>query len=263
MTPGQHSLEPFLPDRSLGTLRDTILILLPGPKVLPVALHRADLEGTIVDCVLRSGHGALNIDACRIRHSSPEDLERHKTMVARLKANGGSLGGSWKNSSDLSGASEVSTAGRWPPNVILVHGPGCRQVGTKTVKGSGSAAGYPNGPKGNKGRIAFHDSGPNADAWARTPRTGLGTEDGKEEVPAWDCQPDCPVRILDEQTGDRPGMPLTTGRQGDSQKGYGGSLKADPDSHGYGDSGSASRFFPTFPDLPSAERWLQILIGQS
>jgi hypothetical protein len=29
------------------------------------------------------------------------------------------------------------------------------------------------------------------------------------------------------------------------------------------DSGPASRFFPTFPDLPSAQQWLQILIGQS
>jgi site-specific DNA-methyltransferase (adenine-specific) len=54
--------------------------------------------------------------------------------------------------------------------------------------------------------------------------------------------PDSAVE-LDEQSGERPGMPLQTHRRGDSPKGYGIGVAPDPDSPGYGDTGGASRFF--------------------
>ena len=58
-------------------------------------------------------------------------------------------------------------------------------------------------------------------------------------------------------------MPLTTQRQGASPKGYGIGLAPDDASMspGYGDDGGASRFFPTFPNLDAAQKWLQTLIG--
>lgn len=64
-------------------------------------------------------------------------------------------------------------------------------------------------------------------------------------------------------SGECPGMPLTTGRKGDAPKGYGGSLGPDSAevSPGYGDSGTASRFFPTFKSFDAAMAWLQKLIG--
>jgi hypothetical protein len=61
--------------------------------------------------------------------------------------------------------------------------------------------------------------------------------DGTETVEAWDCHPDCPVRMLDEQSGENCG-------------GSGGAFKKpslffekNPVPQGYNDKGSASRFF--------------------
>jgi site-specific DNA-methyltransferase (adenine-specific) len=61
--------------------------------------------------------------------------------------------------------------------------------------------------------------------------------------------------MLDEQSGDRPGMPRTTKRRGDAPKGYGIGVAPDDASMspGYGDSGGASRFFYC-PKAPKAER---------
>lgn len=50
-------------------------------------------------------------------------------------------------------------------------------------------------------------------------------------------------KLLDEQTGERPGMPLTTKRKGDAIKGYMRGWGNDPGPNGYGDNGGASRFF--------------------
>ncbi len=94
-----------------------------GTGLKPASEHyiiaRKPLTGTIVNNVLEHGTGALNIDGCRISHHNTLDLEKHKRMVERLQEHGGSLGESWKNSSDLSGASDVSTLGRWPANLTL------------------------------------------------------------------------------------------------------------------------------------------------
>ena len=95
------------------------------PAWEPILVFRKPLQGTVAQNILAHGTGGINIDATRVRHSSPEDFEKHKAMVDRLKEQGGSLGDSWKNTSDLSGASDVKTAGRWPPNVLLTHSEGC------------------------------------------------------------------------------------------------------------------------------------------
>lgn len=72
-----------------------------------------------------------------------------------------------------------------------------------------------------------------------------GTLHPDSVVSAWNCAEGCPLRELDAQSGDRPGMPCTTKRKGASPKGYGIGVAPDdaemsPD---YGDSGGASRFF--------------------
>lgn len=105
------------------------------PSWEPVLVFRKPVEGTVAENVLKYGTGGMNIDANRVRHSNPEDFEKHKDMVDRIKEKGGSMADSWKNSSDLSGASEVKTAGRWPPNAVMSHSDGCKKVGTKKVKG--------------------------------------------------------------------------------------------------------------------------------
>ncbi len=61
------------------------------------------------------------------------------------------------------------------------------------------------------------------------------------------CAEGCAVRMLDEQSGERPGMPRTTLRKGHVPKGDGflDSMPQDDAtiSPGYGDTGGASRFF--------------------
>lgn len=132
LKPGQFAVllgrDPAWPieGRRLGLeLRDTILVLSVGQTEFAF-LFRKEPEGTVAENVLRYGVGGLNIDGTRVRHSSPADLERHKAGVEAIRARGGQMANSWKNSSDLSGASEVTAAGRWPSNVVIVHGSECR-----------------------------------------------------------------------------------------------------------------------------------------
>jgi hypothetical protein len=47
-------------------LRDTILILSPGPKLQVAFLFRMSPEGTIAENITTHGCGGLNIDGCRI-----------------------------------------------------------------------------------------------------------------------------------------------------------------------------------------------------
>ena len=89
------------------------------PAFEPVVVARKPLTGTVAANVLEWGVGGLNIDGTRIAHASASDFEKHAKSVADTKSRGGVRDNSWKNSSDLSGANDVSTAGRWPANVML------------------------------------------------------------------------------------------------------------------------------------------------
>ena len=101
-------------------------------KVIHV-LRKPCSEGTVAANVLRWGTGALNIDATRVAHANSSDLDAHRKMVEAIKFRGGSMANSWKNSSDLSGANDVSSRGRWPANLVLQHLDGCVQDSTETI----------------------------------------------------------------------------------------------------------------------------------
>lgn len=89
------------------------------PAFEPVIVARKPIEGTVANNVLKWGTGGLNIDGSRISHASPNDLAKHAKSVQAIKERGGVMADSWKNSSDLSGANDVSSNGRWPANIIL------------------------------------------------------------------------------------------------------------------------------------------------
>jgi site-specific DNA-methyltransferase (adenine-specific) len=95
------------------------------PSHEPIVMARKPLDGTVSENVLEYGTGGLNVDACRVAHSNAKDLEAHKKSVEAIKAKGGSMANSWKNSSDLANANDVNTAGRWPPNTIFSHSEDC------------------------------------------------------------------------------------------------------------------------------------------
>jgi hypothetical protein len=217
-----------------------------------VFLFRKPFKGALFKNVLKHGVGGLNIDATRVEHASPEDFAKHKAMVDRLREKGGSLGNSWKNSSDLSGANEVTAKGRWPTNLVLVHTAECRCVGTRKVKGI------------RGGSTPVRRGGAHAAAKGyQTPGRGqtycdYANKDGSETVSAWACSPKCSAPRLDHQSGNRPGM----SGGGLHRKGYKGGLFGGIDcSHtARGDEGGASRFLPQFEDFDGLIEWLKKLI---
>lgn len=160
-------------------------------------LARKPLCGTVAENVKRYGTGALNIDGCRIAHASPEDLAAHVAQVDAIKARGGSMEESWKNSSDLSGASDVSAAGRWPANTVFSHSSGCVKAGSFKI-GSNPTWDTPNretesGFTGKKvSRVRHNDVSTNFAMQA-------GESIGEEIVADWHCVPSCAVALLNKQ----------------------------------------------------------------
>ena len=198
------------------------------PSWEPILVYRKPFAAaTLAQQVLDTGTGGLNIDATRVKHASPADLAKHTEMVERIKERGGSMANSWKNSSDLSGANAVKTEGRWPPNLILCHHPDCKQVGT-------AEAPAPVINRFDDGMKPFGDG-------AGHPYTQSGG--GTEQVAVYECVEGCPVRMLDEQSGDlKNGGPVYRGH---GLGGFSGNIGGLPTNFA-GDAGGASRFFPSF-----------------
>lgn len=124
-------------------------------------------------------------------------------------------------------------AGRWPANLVLSHHPECVCVGTKRVKGS-------NGVRGASTQIY---GGGKGFTQATGEEVGYADATGMEEVEEWRCVDDCPVRILDEQSGVSKS---NAGARGGTCPGPMGWGQPRSDGHvikGHTDSGGASRFF--------------------
>ena len=209
------------------------------PTWEPILVFRKPFKGTVAKNVQKHGTGALNIDACRVKHASREDFEQHKAQVEEVRKKGGVRGDSWKNSSDLSGASEVTEAGRWPPNTIFEHTPGCRKVGVKEV------APHPQGSD----RFQKTSGGDFSSDYQNQ-----RAQEDPDYLYEWECAPGCPAAALNKQTGDRPST--LTGRADPSKSHAHPGTQTNPNStflgertyHSavYADSGGASRYYPQF-----------------
>lgn len=161
--------------------RDTLLVLKPGPSYELVPVFRKPLsETTVVDQVLKSSTGPVNIDACRVGTSTRTNAS--SARKPRSTMNKGMAQGT---------VTQKHAYGRWPSNLVLLHAPGC-VPGYARMNGH---KGYPNGPGGSSAQ--FSQKGrqtTRTGAWA-----GHADADGKETVPAWECVERCSVRLLDEQ----------------------------------------------------------------
>ena len=81
--------------------------------------------------------------------------------------------------------------GRWPANFILIHKESCEITGTKKVKSDGHWT-----QKANIGK--FYEGG-----WSHQEideGNKMSDGDGKEEIADWDCEQDCPVKNIDQQS---------------------------------------------------------------
>ena len=201
------------------------------PAHEPIVVARKPLTGTVAANVCEFGTGALNVDATRIEGapdapgSTPATLTNDGTQTYGKRTR----------------AEYDVPSGRWPANVVLTHDEGCVPIGTRHVKANGSIAEPPSSPTstvyGDRERVRWQ---------------AHGDRDGTETVSAWECVEGCPVRLLDEQTGDVSFNPAgefgKRGRAGTilgNGLGIAGSVREERDVFGYGDSGGASRFFYT------------------
>lgn len=209
------------------------------PAFEPIILARRPLsEKTVAANVLKYGTGALNIDACRIE----TDSRPLRTLDPKPEANGAVYAGRREAGGGFDGGSKAvgeTSQGRWPANVVLSHSDDCVRVGERQVRSSSPATVHVTAAERNGNTSAAYG------AESRTEgHVTIGY--GLETVPVWNCADGCPVRMLDEQSGDCSSPWI--GNNNDGAKGgfmFGGapqSIDAKPE---YRDSGGASRFFYT------------------
>lgn len=90
------------------------------PAWEPIVVARKPLARTVAGNVLAYGTGALNVDACRV--PAGQDYEAKCASVVGLASNrNGHAYGEWTGVR----ADSFSAAGRWPPNLLIVHHPDC------------------------------------------------------------------------------------------------------------------------------------------
>jgi site-specific DNA-methyltransferase (adenine-specific) len=207
---------PSTPDAQLWEGYGTAL----KPAWEPIVLAMKPLDGTFAQNAIKWGVAGLNIDGSRIGTDKV--------------GWGGNAG--FKHTHEASkqaglGLPDPNPAiGRFPANLVLSHTPECRQVGTKRVKTRWN--GTDNAPQSEAGVVFGGGKGNRS-------RTD---PDGMETVEAWECTPDCPVRLLNEQSGVSNGWrpsdtcDSTTTIWGNA----GGASKTR-----HKDTGGASRFFYT------------------
>lgn len=126
--------------------------------------------------------------------------------------------------------------GRYPPNVVLSHAPGCRCVGEQRVRAE-SAGERRNAGMGYGGAATGFVT------------HGYGSPDGTELVEAWECVEGCPVAELDAQSGERPSGAMSAGTPRKNLDSYSGRFSPSraTDCDIEASTGTAARFFPQFP----------------
>lgn len=136
-------------------------------------------EKTVAKNILKHGVGGLNIGACRVKTGSVDSkaMERCNTPGSgRSKGRDPIQADSGHKGVDLAAKSLDTTQGRWPANLILSHHEDCECVGVKQATGSASGG----------DDMIVND-----------------LENGyvKEDVEDWVCHKNCPIHILDMQSG--------------------------------------------------------------
>ena len=231
--------EEGLPWRGWGTAL--------APAWEPIVVARKPLAGTLGANLLAYGTGALNVDGCRVNPGE---------MITGGGNGSGNVGGIMGPKTGQRPRVEPHNAGRWPSNVMLVHGPSCRLAGTRTIRGDnrkGSAGQRPGG---------FLSIG--ADPGDTAPNGPLY---GDAEVEVWDCTEGCPVAELDRQSGERKSGGDITGNEPSAKfKDTYSEIAGRAPYAVRHDTGGASRFFSVFkyqakatsaerPRLPDGTAW--------
>lgn len=200
------------------------------PAFEPWTLARKPIaEGSVAKNILKHGTGAINVDASRV-NGIPESPG---TTPPTHNGNGVTHG-------TMTRTKYEQPSERWPANILLSHSEQCVRTGTKRVRGS--QLDHLCSSESNSGIYQPME---------KVHKNGHTDPDGTEEVEAWECVDECPVRLLDEQSGSRPGSHDQRFDTKSDNAVYG---KLGPQLGGYSghkDKGGASRFFKTFEPDPS------------
>lgn len=205
------------------------------PAYEPIILARKPLESTVAANVLKHGTGGMNIDATRIAFSSDDDEAETKGKNRHADFDSGPRKNAIYGTDDRDRGEQgnYNSPGRWPANVILTHHPACVRKGMKKVKG---------GVHG-KAQGGFNPTG---DTLYGKGRDDIDVSGGypEETVEDYSCHPDCPIRILDAQSGHRaagahPKIRHDTPNRAMSGRNYAREIPERIEM----DSGGASRFF--------------------
>jgi hypothetical protein len=192
------------------------------PAHEPIVMARKPLsEKTIVKNVLEHGTGGINIDGSRIK------AEDQSVLDAAVKRMTGNNAVGWKNTSKS--IQPNSSEGRFPANIIFE----CTCDNPQTKNNTNTP-------------YKYNESEYKVDGFINNikPNSPSNYNDTKGGVIHTD--PNCPCRILDEQSGDRKGW---ASQKHNSFNPYGGNAlnnsntERDGIHKGYNDTGGASRFF--------------------
>lgn len=196
------------------------------PAWEPIIVAMKPLDGTFADNALKHNVAGLAIERARIGLDDDDRLLRGGSYS-------GNRSGSTQASAFTPGNGRIeyrAPPGRWPANLVLTHHPECEVLGTRQVNGNGhfparrgSGGIGTSGHKGQRNLEEKHSSG--------------------EIAERWQCHPDCPAAVLDEQSGERRagGAPLRRFSP-PTKNVYGEYGMACPSGIG-GSTGGASRFF--------------------
>jgi len=157
-----------------------------------IAVAQKPYSGKPVDCITKTGAGAMWIDGARIATDWNTDPTRRGWQGGNTSPDygGGTVPIHPSSKPGHKRVSHPNSSGRWPANFALCHTPECERMGTEKV-GSGKRR------EGVTRRRKAHKLTECVGA-ANSPDNY-----GEEEVTAWDCPPHCPVRRLGEQSGER------------------------------------------------------------
>jgi len=203
------------------------------PANEPIVLARKPLEKglSIAENILKWGVGGINIDASRIGLQKQDDKDL-RIINRNIRENQDGWG-MQDNKADI--VQVLNENGRFPANIILTHHEDCECKGTKKVKGA--IAVRENGASGFSGGLY------KGAELGQNENFGYADKEGNETIENWDCHEDCPIRILDEQSGVSQSLSTKIGFTNpieDNSFFYGMRNKV---TVRHNDKGGASRFF--------------------
>ena len=207
------------------------------PANEPIVLARKPLEKglSIAENVLKWGTGGINIDGCRVGFKNEADYKestqknQHADFGTKPITNNTVYG-----DYSMVQPKNYQPEGRFPANLILTHHPDCELKGLKKVKGV----------TGGKNDIVVDSKFGQVSNIPQKPFDYVDIN-GEETIEHWECHEDCPIRIMDEQSGISKGVIRKPNGNAilNTEKGWNNNSMIDKTIRGHADSGGSSRFF--------------------